>query len=164
MFFGRGGGGGMRNSSFSSGSQHRYASTEYQRYYQQQQYQHQQQRRYQSEQMDGLSRYFPFILIVIVLLFSAMISTLSEPLYTFEPAMYNTQKRATVPNHVKYYVNPNTFVTKLGIGQYKLRQIERQIEIDWASELRKKCQRERKLKNSRRSKSCEEYEHLARKL
>ncbi|KAG1135217.1 hypothetical protein G6F37_012462 [Rhizopus arrhizus] len=164
MFFGRGGGGGMRNSSFSSGSQHRYASTEYQRYYQQQQYQYQQQRRYQSEQVDGLSRYFPFILIVIVLLFSAMISTLSEPLYTFEPAMYNTQKRATIQNHVKYYVNPNTFIAKMGISQYKLRQIERQIEIDWASELRKKCQRERKLKNSRRPKSCEEYEYLARKL
>ncbi|KAG1148242.1 hypothetical protein G6F37_003512 [Rhizopus arrhizus] len=156
---------GMQNSFGTSFYTPRHSSSGYQR---QQQY-HRQQRQSQhgQEQDDGLARYFPLAIILIILALSSIFSSQDEPLYTFQPAASNTYKRTTSRNYVDYYVNPDTFIEKVGNSRYKIRKTERQIEIDWVSELQKDCHREKRQRNyktSRQPQSCDAYERLARRV
>ncbi|CAO3692962.1 unnamed protein product [Rhizopus stolonifer] len=117
---------------------------------------------YQRRQEAGFGEYFPFIMIILVLVLSILVSVENEPLYAFEAAASNTQKRDTAKNNIRYYVNPNTFSNKVGNSEYRLRYTENQIEIDWVTGLQRQC-----LRDSRwqvKPKSCQEYERLARKL
>ncbi|CEG82157.1 hypothetical protein RMATCC62417_16273 [Rhizopus microsporus] len=135
--------------------------------YQQYQRQRQHQRQRQQQQEDGSMKYFPFIFIILALVLSAMMSSQSEPLYTFQTLSPNTYKRVTSLNQVDYFVNPKTFFPRIGNSHYKLREIERQIELDWVNELARTCQREQRQRGYRRSKlpkSCQEYDRLARRL
>lgn len=143
---------------------HFYKHQRYQQYQRQRQHQRQTQ---QQQQEDGSMKYFPFIFIILALVLSAMMSSQSEPLYTFQTLSPNTYKRVTSLNQVDYFVNPKTFFPRIGNSHYKLREIERQIELDWVNELARTCQREQRQRGYRRSKlpkSCQEYDRLARRL
>lgn len=117
---------------------------------------------YQRRQEAGFGEYFPFIMIILVLVLSILVSVENEPLYAFESTASNTQRRDTAKNNIRYYVNPNMFSNKVGNSEYRLRYTENQIEIDWVTVLQRQC-----LRDSRwqvKPKSCQEYERLARKL
>ncbi|RCI07063.1 DnaJ (Hsp40), sub B, member 12 [Rhizopus stolonifer] len=172
MFFN---GGGMPSSfgtSFHT-NQSRHHSARHQKYQRQQQYtrqsqkQNQKKNQYAKQQEEGLAKYFPLFIILIILVFSSLFSTQDEPLYTFQPAASNTYKRTTSRNYVDYYVNPNTFIGKVGNSRYRLKRAEKQIEVDWVGELRKNCNREQKQRGYRSSKrppSCDAYDRLSRRV
>ncbi|KAG1170351.1 hypothetical protein G6F70_007735 [Rhizopus microsporus] len=65
--------------------------------------QRQHQRQTQQRQEDGSMKYFPFIFIILALVLSAMMSSQSEPLYTFQTLSPNTYKRVTSLNQVDYF-------------------------------------------------------------
>ncbi|KAI9279178.1 hypothetical protein BY458DRAFT_471340 [Sporodiniella umbellata] len=169
MFFN----GGSVPSSFGTpfyNNQPRHRSTGHHRYQQQQQYAHnqkQKQSRFEKEKKDGLYGYLPLFIILAILVLTSLFSPQNDPLYTFQPAASNTYKRTTGQNYVDYYVNPNTFIGKVGNSRYRLKRTEQQIEIDWVNELRKSCNKERKQRGYRSSKkttTCDTYNRLSRRV